>query len=105
MKIPLHVGDVTLTYEAFVNQNSNDIIVAVEDRTYRLHALDDGVFYMMVRIGGHQRTLRGTMDALLEAIGKIHVTYRQYETRVRRGKEDAQRARDHALNEAAESLK
>lgn len=105
MKIPLQVGDATVMYEAFVNPDSNDHVLAMDDRTYRVHALGDNVYYTMLRVGGHQRTLRGTMAELITAIGQIHLTYRQYETRVRRAKEEAQRVRDRCLNETAESLK
>lgn len=104
MKIPLKLQSATVMYESFVDPNSNDHIVAIDDRTYRLHALGDDVFYMMLRVGGHQRTLRGAMPDLLTTIAKVHMTYRQYEQRVRLAKENAQRARDQELNEAAESL-
>lgn len=105
MKIPLKIGDTTVTYECFTNVESQDRVVCIDERTYRLHALGDDEFYMMLRVGGHQRTLRGPLPELLRAIAQIHLTYRQYDTRVRRAKEDAQRTRDHALNAAAESLK
>ena len=104
MKIPMKVGDGTVMYETFHNPDSNDHVVAIDDRTYRLHSLGDNLFYMMLRVGGHHRTLRGPMDALLKAIGHVHQTYRTYDNRVRRAKEEAQRTRDRALNQIAESL-
>lgn len=104
MKIPLKIGDATVTYECFTN-DSHDRIVSIDDRTYRLHALGDDLFYMMLRVGGYPRTLRGPLPELLTTVAKIHLTYRQYDTRVRRAKEEAQRIRDRALNDVAESMK
>lgn len=103
MKVPIKVGDVTVLYELFTNPETHECVVAIEDKTYRLHRAGQQV-YTMLRVTGHMRSLRGSLDSLLAAIAKVHLTYRQYENRVRRAKEEAQRVRDRELNGIAETL-
>lgn len=108
MKLPLEIDGVQLLYEMFTrsvpeSSGAQDRIVAIEDRTYRLRAADDGTFYTMFRIGGHQRSIRGSLDQMLRVVGLQHVIYHRYENRVRKLKLDAQRARDRQLNELAET--
>lgn len=104
MKIPIRVDDKELLYETFINPNSHDMIVALEDRTYTLRRAEPDVFYLMVRVGGHQRSLRGDATAMLQMVARLHCIYRDYDNRVRRLKEEAQRQRDRRLNELAESV-
>lgn len=103
MKIPMKVGDATVLYELFTNPDSQEHVVAIDDKTYRLHKAGDLV-YTMLRVAGHMRSMRGSLADVLLATGQVHLTYRQYETRVRRAKEEAQRVRDRDLNAIAESL-
>ena len=109
MKLPIKIDGVELLYEVFteflpgVEPEKRDRVVAIEDRTYRLRASDDGSFYTMFRIGGHQRSLRGSLDRMLQVVGLQHLIYRRYEQRVRKLKEEAQRSRDRQLNELAEA--
>lgn len=101
----MRIDDLEVLYETFVNPDSNDMIVAIDDRTYTLRRAEQpDVFYLMVRIGGHQRSLRGNVTVMLETIARLHCLYRDYDNRVRKLKEEAQRQRDRRLNELAESL-
>lgn len=104
MKLPLQLDDVVLTYECFYDAESKDCLVVFEGQTYRLHATDNDSYYLMLRVGGHQRTLRGKRLDLIGAAARIHLTYRNYEGRVRKAKLDAQRDRDRSLNRVAEAL-
>ena len=104
MKVPIKVDDTVVVYESFVDDDSQDCIVAIEDKTYRIHSVSDGVFYTMLRVAGHQRSLRGSLDDVVLAVAKVHLAYRRYETRVRKSKEEAQRARDRDLNAIAETI-
>lgn len=99
----MKVGAATVLYELFTDPDSEEHIVAIEDKTYRLHKAG-GQVYTMLRVAGHMRSLRGKLEDVLVAVAKIHLTYCQYETRVRRAKEEAQRVRDRELNVIAESL-
>jgi hypothetical protein len=108
MKIPLSLPDGTeLLYQEFTNNGSGDRIVAIDDRTYHVRSCQnqDGKqwFYTMLRVGRHQRTLRGDMPTILLAVARIHQVYDDYEKRCRRSKEDAQRLRDRQLNELFET--
>lgn len=109
MKIPLEVDGVELWCEVFTQAIPDmppercDRVVTIDERTYRLRAADDGNFYTMFRINGHQRSVRGSLDRMLRVVGLQHLIYKRYENRVRKLKEEAQRTRDRQLNELAES--
>lgn len=111
MKLPIEVDGVELLYEVFteflpgVEPEKRDRVVAIEDRTYRLRAGGDGLYYTMFRIGRHQRTVRGEFDRIVRVVGLQHLIYRRYEIRVRKAKESAQAARDRQLNELVEAAK
>lgn len=109
MKLPIEVDGVELLYEVFteflpgVEPEKRDRVVAIEDRTYRVRAGENGTYYVMFRIGRHQRTVRGSLDRVLRVTALQHLIYRRYEARVRKAKEAAQAARDRQLNELAEA--
>jgi hypothetical protein len=109
VKTPLKIDDRTeLMYRVFTAEN-HDKIVAIDDRFYQVRFAGDTkpgdppVYYTMVRIGPHQRSLRGSLEDMILAVGRIHAVYRDYENRVRRLKEEAQRERDRRLNGLLES--
>jgi|GEM_PF-4359854 len=103
-KLPIRVDDKEVLYETFINPETQDWIVSIDNRTYHLRRVDANVLYAMVRVGSHQRSLRGDSISMMQAIVRLHCIYRDYDNRVRKLKEDAQRARDRRLNELAESL-
>lgn len=102
-KFPITIGDQSVEVQEF--SDGDQYIIAIDERTYRVRpAADPGFFYFMLKIGGTQRSLKGTLRQLCESIVGVHLTYRSYDKRVRRLKEDAQRARDKTLHEIAETL-
>jgi hypothetical protein len=111
VKLPLKIDGVELLYEVFteflpgVDPEKRDRVVTIEDRTYRVRAGGDGMFYTMFRIGRHQRTVRGEFDRIVRVVAMQHLIYRRYEIRVRKAKESAQATRDRQLNELVEAAK
>ena len=108
MKLPVEIDGVELMYEVFtqflpgVDPNLRDRVICIDDKTYRLRTAQNGAYYTMFRIDGHQRSVRGTLDRLIRVVGLQHLIYKRYEQRVRKMKEEAQRLRDRQLNDLAE---
>jgi len=103
-KYPVQHGNKTIEIQEFVD--GDERVFLLDDRFYRVWRVPgEGPekFYTMVKIGKHPRSLQGTHEKLIELLVKIHMTYRDYENRVRRSKEGAQIQRDRELNEIAES--
>ena len=84
--------------------SDGDVIVAIEDRFYRIRQAPDDVYYYMLKVRGTQRSIRGTREKIREAVIRVHRVFKSYEDRVRRGKEEAQAQRDRNLNEIVESM-
>jgi hypothetical protein len=109
VKLPVEIDGVELMYEVFtqflpgVEPELRDRVICIEDRTYRVRAAQNGTYYTMFRIDGHQRSVRGSLDRLIRVVGLQHLIYKRYEQRVRKLKEEAQRVRDRQLNELAEA--
>jgi len=103
-KLPIKIGNETLEVQEF--SDGDERVVKIDDRFYSLWAIPGSDrFYTMVRVGGHQRSVQGTRDKILEVLARIHKAYQAYESRCRNAKEAAQRDRDRGLNDLAESTK
>jgi hypothetical protein len=103
-KVPIKIGNETLEVQEF--SDGEERVVKIDDRFYNLWAIPNSdKFYTMVRIGGHQRSVQGNHDKILEVLARIHKSYQAYESRCRNSKEAAQRDRDRVMNELAESIK
>lgn len=98
---PIDIDGTTTLVRRFVGDDG--VVLSIEDRFYHLHR-NDSQHYMMLRIGNFVRSLSGSIDALEIVAVKIHRAYRDYEGRVRRAKEDAQRLRDRQLHAIAEAF-
>jgi hypothetical protein len=80
-------------------------VLLVGDRYYRVH-LDETrkMFYSMLKVGGHLRSLAATdLPDLIVKLVRVHRTYREYEDRCRRSKEEAARERDRRLGQIVDS--
>lgn len=100
-KFPVTVDGKSTEVQEFVD--GNESIVVIDDRTYRVRPSNEKRYFML-KIGGTQRSLNGTPEQIREALVRVNNIYREYDRRVRRVKEEAQRARDTALNEIVEQL-
>ena len=102
-RFPVELGDgKVIEVREFVD--GEDRILVINDRHYRVYKGNEG-HYFMLKISGMQRSVRGSLDDLRILVARVHSIYLQYDNRVRKSKEEAQRTRDRALNEIAESAK
>ena len=102
-KIPIRLGTDTWALQEFAD--GDERVVKIDDRFYSLWTVPNSdLFYTMVRIGNHQRSIQGTHDRVLEALIRIHKLWRDYEGRCRSAKDSAQRDRDRLLNDLTESF-
>lgn len=105
MKTPLKIDEKNeVTYELFSLPCGSEHVIMIDGNCYHVRRTHDAnVFYFMVRVGAHQRSLRGSFHDVILAIARIHLIYREYEKRVRKLKEEAQRIRDRQLNRIVEA--
>jgi len=102
-KLPIQADGKTIEIQEF--SDADERIVLIDDRFYRLWKIPDSdLFYFMVKVRENPRSIRGTHDKCIELLVRVHSIYRQYDNRVRKSKEDAQRLRDKLLNDLAETV-
>jgi hypothetical protein len=105
-KFPVQVDGRTIEVQEFIDSDGDGHAISIDDRLYhmwRIPNTEPPLFYFMVKIRDTPRSLRAVHDKCIEMLAKVHCVYKDYEQRVRKAKEDAQRQRDKSLNTLVES--